>query len=349
MTFALPSASGTRAAQVGIFWIVVAIAAPLLLIVSLATGRYEIPLHHVAAILFHRLVPLDIIWSLPEERVVELIRLPRILVACLAGAGLAIAGASLQGVFRNPLVGPQIIGVSSGAAFGGALAILLFESALITVGFAFAAGLAAIVIVYLMSRISRHAPILLLVLAGVVTSAFFSALISLIKFVADPDNKLPAIVYWLMGSFASVSWSDVVILSGPTLLGGALMYGLRFRINVLSLGEEEARTLGVPVEPTRWLILGAVALISAAVVAVAGVIGWVGLVIPHLARMIVGPDHRALLPASAAVGALYLLLIDDLARTATAAEIPLGIITAIIGAPVFAILLRRTHAAGWRQ
>jgi iron complex transport system permease protein len=152
-----------------------------------------------------------------------------------------------------------------------------------------------------------------------------------------------------MGSFASVSWSDVALLGAPTLLGGALIYGLRFRINVLSLGEEEAHSLGIPVEPTRWLILCAVALISAAVVAVAGVIGWVGLVMPHLARMIVGPDHRALLPASAAVGALYLLLIDDVARTATAAEIPLGIITAIIGAPVFAILLRRTHAAGWRQ
>jgi iron complex transport system permease protein len=349
MTFALSSASATRSGSVGLFWTGVAIAAPLLVILSLATGRYEIPLHHVAAILLRHLVPLDVIWTVPEQRVVELIRLPRILVACLAGAGLAMAGAALQGVFRNPLVGPQIIGVSSGAAFGGALAILLFESALITVGFAFAAGLLAIVIVYLMSRISRHSPILLLVLAGVVTSAFFSALISLIKFVADPDNKLPTIVYWLMGSFASVSWSDVALLGAPTLLGGALIYGLRFRINVLSLGEEEAHSLGIPVEPTRWLILCAVALISAAVVAVAGVIGWVGLVMPHLARMIVGPDHRALLPASAAVGALYLLLIDDVARTATAAEIPLGIITAIIGAPVFAILLRRTHAAGWRQ
>jgi iron complex transport system permease protein len=206
MTFALPSASRARSGNSGLFWIAVAIVAPLLVIVSLASGRYEIPLHHVVAILLRHLVPLDVIWSLPEERVVDLIRLPRILVACLAGAGLAISGAALQGVFRNPLVGPQIIGVSSGAAFGGALAILLFESALITVGLAFVFGILAIVIVYLMSRVSRHAPILLLVLAGVVTSAFFSALISLIKFVADPDNKLPAIVYWLMGSFASVSW-----------------------------------------------------------------------------------------------------------------------------------------------
>ena len=342
-------ASGVRERGVRLFWLAVAITSPILLVASLSAGRYEIPLQHVVAILLGHLIPIDVTWTEPEQRVVELIRLPRIMVACCAGAGLAIAGAALQGVFRNPLVDPQIIGVSSGAAFGGALAILLFESAAITVSFAFAAGLLAIVIVYLMSRISTHAPILLLVLAGVVTSAFFSALISLIKFVADPDNKLPAIVYWLMGSFASVSWSDVAILAGPSLLGGGLIYGLRFRINVLSLGEEEARSLGVPVERTRWLILGAVTLITAAVVAIAGVIGWVGLVMPHLARMIVGPDHKVLLPASAAIGALYLLLIDDLARTATAAEIPLGIITAIIGAPVFAVVLRRTHAGGWRS
>ncbi len=348
-SLALRSASGTRSGSVRIFWIGVLILAPILLVVSLSMGRYGIPLSHVAAILFHHLIPIDVIWTLPEERVVDLIRLPRILVACLGGAGLAIAGAALQGVFRNPLVGPQIIGVSSGAAFGGALAILLFESAAITVTFAFIAGFLAIAIVYLMSRITSQAPILLLVLAGVVTSAFFSALISLIKFVADPDNKLPSIVYWLMGSFASISWSDVAILTAPIVLGGLLIYGLRFRINVLSLGEEEAQSLGVPVERTRWLILGAVALISAAVVAVAGVIGWVGLVMPHLARMIVGPDHKVLLPASAAVGAMYLLVIDDLARTATAAEIPLGIITALIGAPVFALLLRRTYAAGWRN
>ena len=325
------------------------IGAPLVLIGSLAAGRYGIPFSHVLAILMSHVAPLEVSWSMPEQRVVELVRLPRVLAACLAGAGLAIAGAALQGVFRNPLVGPQIIGVSSGAAFGGALAILLFGSAGITVAFAFAGGLLAIAVVYLMSRISGRAPNLLLVLSGVVTSAFFSALISLIKYVADPDNKLPTIVYWLMGSFASIGWPDLAVLLGPVTLGGMLIYGLRFRINVLSLGEEEAQALGIPVERTRWLILAAVALISAAVVAVAGVVGWVGLVVPHFARMLVGPDHRALLPAAAAVGALYLVLIDNVARTATAAEIPLGIITAIIGAPVFAVLLRRIHAGGWRR
>jgi iron complex transport system permease protein len=326
----------------------VLIAAPIVFVGSLSVGRYGIPFAHVAAILLSHVMPIEATWSLPEARVVELVRLPRILAACLAGAGLAMAGAALQGVFRNPLVDSQIVGVSTGAAFGGALAILLFDSPVVTVTLAFGAGLAAIAIVYLMSRITRQTPILLLVLAGVVTSAFFSALISLIKFVADPDNKLPAIVYWLMGSFASAGWSDVAILGGPIVVGVGLIHGLRFRINVLSLGDEEAQVLGVPVERTRWLILGAVTLISAAVVAVAGVVGWVGLVVPHLARMVVGPDHKSLLPASAALGALYLLLIDDVARAATVVEIPLGIITAIIGAPVFAVLLRRIHAGGWR-
>ena len=175
------------------------------------------------------------------------------------------------------------------------------------------------------------------------------ALISLIKYVADPENKLPAIVYWLMGSFASVDGQKVLLLFVPVAASCVLLYRLRFRINVLSAGDEEAQALGVPVARTRWIILSAVALISAAVVSVAGIVGWVGLVVPHFARMIVGPDHKILLPASAMLGALYMLAVDDVARTATAAEIPLGIITAIIGAPVFAVLLVRTQSAGWRQ
>jgi iron complex transport system permease protein len=344
----LVSSAGSQAGR-RLFWVIVALALPLAVVGSLSAGRYAIPFANVIGILLDRLVPLGISFPGTEVSVVELVRLPRILAALLAGAGLAIAGAALQGVFRNPLVGPQIIGVSSGAGFGGALAILLFGSAAATVGFAFVFGLGAIALVYLLSRIDSQAPILLLVLAGVVTSAFFTALISLVKYVADPDNKLPAIVYWLMGSLASIGWTDVLVLAVPAILGGLLIFGLRFRINVLSFGDEDAHALGVPVERTRWLVLVAVALISAAVVAVAGIVGWIGLVVPHFARGLVGPSHDALLPAAAALGALYLLLIDDVARTATAAEIPLGILTALIGAPVFAFLLRRMHLAGWRR
>jgi len=341
--------SGEDARRHRLFWGAVAVATPLLVIGSLSMGRYPIPFFDVIAILVDNGVPLGIAFPASAESVVELVRLPRILAALLAGAALGIAGAALQGVFRNPLVGPQIIGVSSGAGFGGALAILLFGTAAATVGLAFVFGLGAIAIVYLMSRMQSQAPILLLVLAGVVTSAFFSALISLVKYVADPDNKLPAIVYWLMGSLASIGWPEVLVLAVPAILSGLLIYGLRFRINVLSFGDEDAHALGVPVERTRWLVLVAVALSSAAVVAVAGVIGWIGLVVPHFARALVGPSHGELLPASAALGALYLLVIDDVARTATAAEIPLGILTALIGAPVFAFLLRRTHLTGWRR
>lgn len=332
-----------------LFWWTVAVAAPLLVIASLSMGRYPVSFFNVVAILVDNVAALGITFPPSAESVVELVRLPRVLAALLAGGGLGIAGAALQGVFRNPLVGPQIIGVSSGAGFGGALAILLFGTAAATVSLAFVFGLGAIAIVYLMSRMQSQAPILLLVLAGVVTSAFFTALISLVKYVADPDNKLPAIVYWLMGSLASIGWRDLMVLAVPVTLGGLLTYGLRFRIDVLSFGDEDAHALGVPVERTRWLALVCVALISAAVVAVAGIVGWIGLVVPHFARALVGPSHHALLPASAVLGALYLLLIDDIARTATAAEIPLGILTALIGAPVFAFLLRRTHLTGWRR
>ena len=317
-------------------------------LLSLAIGRYSVPLSHVGGILASTLLPIESYWTTVEARVVEFIRLPRVLLAAVAGAGLAISGAALQGIFRNPLVGPQIIGVSSGAAFGGALAILLSESQLLLlIVFAFIFGMLAILIVYLLSRSQGHSSILMLVLSGIVTSAFFAALISLTKFVADPDDKLPAIVFWLMGSFASASYDKVALVAVPVLTASLGVYLLRFQINVLSLGDEEAKSLGLAVEQIRWLVLACVALISAAVVAAAGIIGWVGLVIPHFARMLTGPDHRVLIPVAALIGAIYLIIVDDIARASIAAEIPIGIITALIGAPVFALLLRRTQAKGW--
>lgn len=338
-----------KAARLPAFWVGLTVLLLATALISLTVGRYAVPVSHVIGILLAPFTAIDPYWTSVESRVVELIRLPRVLLAVVAGAGLAISGAALQGVFRNPLVGPQIIGVSSGAAFGGALAILLSESTALIVGCAFVFGMAAMVIVYFISRVEGRAPILMLVLSGVVTAAFFSALVSLIKFVADPDDKLPAIVFWLMGSFASASYAKVAVVAVPVLAACGVIYLLRFRINVLSLGDEEAKTLGVRVERTRWIILVCVALISAAVVSAAGVVGWVGLVIPHIARMLVGPDHRVLLPAAALIGALYLIVIDDFARASIAAEIPLGIITAIIGAPIFAVLLRRTQAKGWQN
>ena len=237
--------------------------------------------------------------------------------------------------------------MTSGAAFGGALAIFFFSSALILVGSAFAFGLLAVAIVYALARVEGQAPVLTLVLAGVVVSAAFSSLISLLTYLADPNDTLAAIVYWLMGSFATASYSSLLILASAAAIGVTVLWLMRFRINVLSLGDEEAAAMGVSVERSRWLILGAVAMAVSGIVSVAGIVGWVGLVVPHIARMIVGPDHRVLLPASAIFGAIYLLMIDTVARTATAAEIPLGILTALIGAPVFAIMLRRLHLKGW--
>jgi len=316
-------------------------------LVSLAIGRFEVPLSHVAGILASKFVSIDPWWTSTDARVIELIRIPRILMAALAGAGLAVAGAALQGIFRNPLVGPQIIGVSSGAAFGGALGILLSESRFLLIGLAFACGMLAMIIVYSISRQQGRASILMLVLAGIVTSAFFSALVSVTKFVADPDDKLPAIVFWLMGSFATASYDKVWLMAVPVVIGSIVIYLMRFQINVLSLGDEEAQALGVKVERTRWIALIAIALISSAVVAAAGVIGWVGLVIPHFARMLTGPDHKVLIPAAMLIGASYLIHIDNVARTVIAAEIPVGIITALIGAPIFGLLLRRAANKVW--
>jgi iron complex transport system permease protein len=278
-----------------------------------------------------------------EANVVFTVRLPRILLALLSGAGLALSGATLQGVFRNPLVGPQVMGVSSGAAFGGTLAILLNfpRAGLLASSFTF--GLSALVLVYALNGIVARRNILALVLAGVVVSGFFGALVSLVQYLADTEDKLPAMVFWLLGSFSTANSEKLSLISGPVLISGVLLLGLRWRLNLLSLGDEDARALGVRVEPLRWLILLLVSSIVAAQVAVSGIIGWVGLVVPHMARMLVGPDHRVMMPASLLIGALYLVIIDDIARTATGTEIPLGILTALIGTPVFAFVLRQTQ------
>jgi iron complex transport system permease protein len=346
LSVSVQTAAPTRIIRLGL-WGFLLVLLGFSVLVSLGIGRFGVPVENVAGILLANIFPVEPIWKPVEERVVELIRMPRILMAGLAGAGLATAGAALQGVFRNPLVGPQIIGVSSGAAFGGAFAILISESQLLLISAAFSFGMLAMVVVYAISRQQGRASILMLVLSGIVTSAFFSALVGITKFVADPDDKLPAIVFWLLGSFASASYEKVVLIGLPVVAGAIVVYLMRFQINVLSLGDEEAQSLGMKVERTRWIVLGAVALISASVVAAAGVVGWVGLVIPHFARMLTGPDHKLLIPTAALIGAIYLIHVDNVARTAIAAEIPVGIITALLGAPVFAYLLRRAANKGW--
>ena len=332
-----------------VFWIVLIFLAIGVMVVSLGLGRYQVKASNVAAILSSYFLDLTPTWRPSDQRVVLFVRLPRILLAFMAGAGLSLAGASLQGVFRNPLAGPQIIGVSSGAAFGGVLAILWYENHYLTILFSFVAGMAALAFVYILGGTRERSSVLTLILAGIVTGAFFSALISLVKLLADPFDKLPAIVIWLMGSFATATFEKAFLCGVPLLFGVILTYFLRFRLNLLSLGDEEAAGLGLKVTQTRWLILTLVTLCTAPVVAVSGIIGWVGLVVPHFTRLLIGPDHRSLLPGAALLGGIYVVIIDDLARTLTPAEIPLGILTALIGAPVFACLLKKTRERGWQD
>jgi iron complex transport system permease protein len=314
---------------------------------SVTIGRYDLSVRDVAIILIDNIHPLVTpYWDPVQEVVVEQVRLPRILAAVIIGYGLSISGAALQGLFRNPLVDPGIIGVTAGAGFGGTLAILMGLQGYLLLGLAFVFGIGSVFLVKLLSTVRGRTSMLTLVLAGVVISAFFSAAISIAKLLADPFQKLPAITYWLMGSIASSNYLDVLLVTVAVVPSAVAIYLLRFQINLLSLGEEKARALGARVVLVQWIVLVASALISAGVVATSGIIGWVGLVIPHVARALVGADHQRLLPVSGVLGAIYLLMVDNLARTVTTAEIPLGIITALIGVPVFAVILRRLHAKG---
>jgi iron complex transport system permease protein len=326
-------------------------AAALMLVavglVALAVGRFNVPLGHVVQILVAQVVPFPVEAGQTEQNVVLLVRMPRILLAMLVGGGLAIGGAALQAIFRNPLVSPEIIGVSAGASFGGALALLLGLGTFLLVAGSFAFGLMALGLLFLITSGRGGTPMLMVVLGGVVTGSFFSALVALVTFIADPNTTLPAIVFWLLGSVATATYAKVAVALIPVLGGAAVLLLLRWRLNVLSLGDEDAAALGLKPRPLRWVVLLAVALIVAGAVAVSGAVSWVGLVVPHLARMWVGPDHRVLLPVSFLLGGAYIVLVDTIARTVTAAEIPLGVLTALIGAPGFFVLLRRNRERIW--
>lgn len=319
------------------------IAAPLAaLALSLFFGKYQAAPRDVLNVLVAKLLPVDGRMPSPMLEVAVLhVRLPRVLLAMLVGMSLSISGASYQGLFRNPLVSSHILGVASGASFGAALAIMYSAPQIVVQLSAFSFGLIAVGIALAVSALYRTSSTFTLVLVGMITSAFFSSLVSYLTYTADANLKLPAIVFWLMGSLAAASAKNLAFAIVPMTVGIVVLLAIRWRINVLSMGEDEAKALGIATGRLRFIIVLCCTLITSASVCVSGVIGWIGLIIPHFARMIVGPDHKALLPACLSIGGVYLLLVDNLARTFTSSEVPLGILTGIIGAPVFAYLLTR--------
>ena len=299
--------------------------------VSLAAGAYPVPLRDIPEVLLHAVFP-GVFQAAPDptaETVVIGLRLPRTVLAAIAGAGLAVSGAAFQTLFRNPLATPDTLGVATGASCGAALAILLGWSGL---------GIQTLSV----SRVPGSNRILMLILSGIVVSALFSALVALIKFAADPESVLPSITFWLMGSLASATWSGILMALPFVTLGTVLLYLYRWKLAALSLPEDEARSLGISVRRLRFTAILASALITSSIVALCGLVGWVGLLIPHAARMLFGGSVRRLIPGSVLLGALFLIAVDAGARMVFDAEIPVSVLTSLIGAPAFIYLLRKT-------
>lgn len=315
---------------------------------SLLLGRYALSPGQLLHMLWTKVTGGAADWPISDDKVVFAVRLPRVAAAALVGAALAVSGAAYQGMFRNPMVSPDILGASTGAGFGAAVAILLGAGYFGISAAAFCCGLLAVAAAWLVSRLSKANQAVALILAGMMISSLFSAGTSFVKLVADTQQQLPAITYWLMGSLSSIKDKDVVFLAIPVALGMIPLFFLRWRMNLLTVGEEEAQSMGVNTRRLRGAVIVCATLLTSASVAVSGMIGWVGLVIPHFCRMLFGYDYRRLIPAGALFGAAFLLAVDDIARLVTTGELPLGILTAFLGAPLFLYLIatgggRRVH------
>lgn len=272
------------------------------------------------------------------------IRLPRILAAFMVGGTLSLTGAAYQGMFRNPMVSPSILGVSAGAGFGAALAILLALGNFWVQAFSFIFGITAVIAVYIISLSTgkKHDKFLTLILSGMIVATVFTALISILKYVADPYDALPSIVYWLMGGVSDIEMGDLTYIACITIPGLLILSLSGWKLDILSFGDEEAKTMGINVEHLRLLVITIATLMTASAVSISGIIGWVGLLIPHIARMLMGPKNAILLPASFLIGGSFLMIIDDFSRSISSMEIPLGITTSLIGAPFFIFILMKT-------
>jgi iron complex transport system permease protein len=322
--------------------------APILLgLLALTLGRYQISAIDTGRVLLSPIFP-NLGTNIPDvaRQLVLRVRLPRILAALLIGASLGITGTAFQAIFKNPLVDSNILGVTSGAGFGAALALLLLLNNWQVQIFAFLFGLLAVLISFLGSRLYKTAPLLVLTLMGILVGSLFSSLTSLLKYVADPLDTLPAITFWLLGSLAGVTWARIGLLAVITLIGVIFFVLMRWQLNILSLGDKESQGLGINVERMKLFFIIISTLMTAAAVSTSGVIGWVGLVVPHMGRLIVGPNHRYLVPVSISLGGSLMIVLDTISRTLLPGEIPLGVLTGIIGVPLLIFLLRRVRT-GW--
>ena len=310
-------------------------------VTAMCLGRYELSLHEVVAVLLPGgLEGVDITRMM--ENVVSNVRLPRVLLAILAGAGLAASGAAFQALFANPLAAPDTLGVATGASFGAVLGILFGMPGMMIQLMSLGAGLVAVALVITISRVRDNNSILMIILSGMVVGALFSALVSLVKFAADPQDVLPSITFWMMGAMTGATKASVLTGAPMIILGLIGLWLLRWRLNVTTLPADEAASLGIPVRRIRAAVILFATMITASAVSMCGLIGWVGLLVPHAARMVFGANNRFVLPASMVMGALFMLVIDTIARTALQTEIPVSILTAVVGAPFFIYLLRRT-------
>ena len=323
--------------------VITILTAALVLVVigSVTLGRYPIGLREMGGIIASQFVDIEPFWTSTQASLLLNHRLPRIMLACLVGCCLAAAGASYQGVFQNPMAAPDILGASSGAAFGAALSILLDLGGTFTMIFAFAGSIGTVALVMFVGNRARGKRVLGLILSGIMIGSLISSGTSMIKLVADPQDQLPAITYWLMGSLNGASPEDVWFALVPMVIGLVPLFLLRWRVNILTFGDDEARTMGINPRRLRAVVIFSATLITAAAVSVSGVIGWVGLVIPHLTRRMVGNNYRHLMPASMLFGGIFLLLVDNVSRNLFATEIPIGILTSFIGAPFFIYLITR--------